>query len=66
MATARNFEVISKQFDELSGSVKAVGPGFSAIWSIMRHSNYYNYSTTCLQHRVTMKVEFVFLATPYI
>jgi hypothetical protein len=31
MATARNFEVISNQFDELSGSVKAVGPGFSAI-----------------------------------
>jgi hypothetical protein len=31
MATARNSEVISNQFDELSGSVKAVDPGFSAI-----------------------------------
>jgi len=39
MATARNFEVISNQFDELSGSVKAVGPDFSAMCSIMRHNN---------------------------
>jgi hypothetical protein len=30
-ATARNFEVISNQFDELSGTVEAVGPGFSAM-----------------------------------
>lgn len=31
MAKARNCEVMSNQFDEISGGVKAVGPGFSTM-----------------------------------